>query len=168
MYSRGTQRIKTAGPSAGPSPKSEAPVLSFIYSRGTRPKSQALMLCAVALTGLTGCAGFSSSLPVQSGGLSHEAATITVHNRRFADVRVYVVLNQATYRLGSVESFRTRTFNIPRVIPLPSEIGLLVSAFASDEQYTSPLISVSRGEGIVFTLENTPQFSSIVRRFRSP
>jgi hypothetical protein len=72
-------------------------------------------------------------------------STITVENRNLADINVYVVVNGARYRLGSVQPLRSQALRIPRVISLPSDIEVYASAEASviDERqrFSSPRFS---------------------------
>ena len=139
-------------------------MFTLIPSRSTRSLCCLLMLHAGWLLPVTGCGRTSASFSVQPETVPRPTATITVQNQNLADIGVYVVVNGARFKLGAVESFRSRTFRVPGVIPLPSEIGLFVSALATDERYHSPAITLMPGDALVLTFENAAQFSSILRR----
>ena len=139
-------------------------MFTLIPSRSTRSLCCLLILHAGWLVPVTGCGRASASFSVQPETVTRPSATITVHNQNLADIGVYVVVSGARFKLGAVESFRSRMFRVPRGIQLPSEIGLFVSARATDEHYYSPAITLMPGDEMVFTFENAAQFSSILRR----
>ena len=91
-------------------------------------------------------------------------STITVENRNLADINVYVVVNGARYRLGSVQPLRSQALRIPRVISLPSDIEVYASALSNGQTYQSTSITVNSGDNVTFTFENPAQFSSILRK----
>lgn len=112
-----------------------------------------------------GCAQTLSSFDANSELQKYEStARVTVENRLLRDVGVYAIVGGARYRLGAVETLRTRTFTVPRVISLPSEIELYVAAMADGEDYTTPPILVRRGGSILLNVENPARYSTVLWR----
>jgi hypothetical protein len=107
-------------------------------------KENFLRLLLGAAISRAGCAPVSASFSVSPEAGSMRS-TITVENRNLADINVYVVVNGARYRLGSVQPLRSQALRIPRVISLPSDIEVYASAEASviDERqrFSSPRFS---------------------------
>lgn len=129
------------------------------FSRKRR--SSFIMVFASAM--ISGCA--SSPAPVT--GRFHvpvSAATITVENRRLTDVSVYALVGGTRVRLGVVDSQSSRTFSVPRTIPIPSDIELLATARLDDENYSSLPIAVGPGDSIVFIVEHAMKFSMLLKR----
>ena len=114
---------------------------------------------------LCGCAPSSGVMssdfrPPARGSL----ATITVDNRRLADISVYAMVGETRVRLGAVQTLSNRTFTIPHVIPLPSEIGLYATARSDEDSYATLPIAVRPGDSILFIVENAMKFSMLLRR----
>lgn len=135
-----------------------------IAPRVSRPFAL-LSIVVVASVYTSGCASGSPSFS-GPGRLepSDPAATITVDNRRSTGVAVYTIVGDTRYRLGTVETLRSQTFKVPRVIALPSEMGLYVSSLSDGANYMTPSIGVGAGDSILFTVENATQFSTLLRR----
>ena len=91
-------------------------------------------------------------------------AVITVENRRLTDISVYAVVGGTHVRLGSVETLSSRTFTVPRMIPIPSDIELFATARADDENYSSLPIAVGPGDSILFIVEHAMKFSMLLKR----
>jgi hypothetical protein len=124
-----------------------------------------VLLLALSLVITWGCAtGAGSSIAHLPQTASTRTAAIVVHNRHWGDMNLYVVVGNGRYRLGAVETHHTRSFQVPAVIPLPSDISLFAAAMVDGESYQSPLISVRRGDTIIFTVDYQPQFSSLLKR----
>lgn len=127
--------------------------------------SRAAMMLAVLLSSSWGCAtgGSASHAHIPALTATH-TATIVVHNRNWADMIMYVVIGNGRYRLGAVETFTTRSFRVPGVIPLPAEVSLFAESRVYGETYNSPSVTIRRGDAIVLTMENQAQFSSLLKR----
>jgi len=91
-------------------------------------------------------------------------ATITVDNRRLTDISVYALVGSTHVRLGAVETLSRRTFTVPRMIPIPSDIELFATARADDENYSSLPIAVGPGDSILFIVEHAMKFSMLLKR----
>jgi hypothetical protein len=91
-------------------------------------------------------------------------ATITVENRRLTDISVSALVGGTRIRLGAVDSQSSRTFAVPRMIPIPSDIELLATARLDDENYSSLPIAVGPGDSIVFIVEHAMKFSMLLKR----
>ena len=125
---------------------------------------RAALTVALSLGSSWGCAtgaGPSATHLSQRAGI--RTAAIVVHNLHSADMHLSVVVGGTRYRLGPVETFTSRTFRMPTVIPLPSDVSLAAAAIVGDESYISPSISVRQGDTIIFTVENQPKFSSLLK-----
>lgn len=127
----------------------------------SKPRLVALLALAL-FCGCTASSGLVTSQPrVPAGG---SIATITVDNRHLADVSVYAIFGETRVRLGAVQALSNRTFAIPRVIPLPSDVGVYATARADDDVYASLPIAVRPGDAILCVLENTMKFSMLLKR----
>lgn len=137
------------------------PYMLDLSSRECRSSLVVMFAAAV----LSGCA--SSPAPVTGRfNLPGPAsiATITVDNRRLTDISVYALAGGTRFRLGAVDSQSSRTFTVPRMIPIPSDIELLATARADDENYSSLPIAVGPGDSIVFIVEHAMKFSMLLKR----
>ncbi len=89
--------------------------------------------------------------------------SVQVENGNWLDVRVYAVTESGAYdRLGTVTSFTTRTFQLPRWITAPtSQIQLVAVPIGSTRSYAAQPVLVSVGEVIEWKLTNNLALSSI-------
>ncbi len=133
----------------------------------TNPK---WLLTATMLFGLaTGCAPVATNMrPAVSPSLGELPATVTVDNQQVADMRVYIVVGGAQYRLGLVSALSSATFKIPRVISLSSDVRFVAASLASEDSHSTPAVRDQEGDAIVFTIVQTRTMTNLlVRRSKS-
>ena len=121
---------------------------------------------AISFGTATACASASQNhQPPIVPQLSAPAATVTVHNEQWADMRVYVIDGSAEYRLGTVTAMSSATFKVPKVISSPSELRFFAASLTSDESGSSEPVTVFAGSAVEFTIGQTRVLSSLfVRR----
>ena len=119
-----------------------------------------LMVGAMLAAGFTiGCA---SSNPQLSNDLSFPA-TVTVQNRQWSDLRLYVVEGSSRYSLGAVTALMSATFKLPRAIRTPAELQFLAVPMNGDAQATESIIVVA-GDALVFNVGAHKGYSTLRRR----
>ena len=113
---------------------------------------------------LSACAVNRGTSSLNLEGPSARSAGITVQNGHGADISVYATDGRAHMRLGTVEMFSTRTFILPRAIALPSELRLHIVSRVDGHEFMSPVFVARNGDFFVLNVENSTQFSSLLRR----
>ncbi len=87
---------------------------------------------------------------------------VQVNNRNWLDARVYAVHAGTRYRLGTVSSFETETFVIPRVLqPSIQAVQLLSLPIGSSRGFLSPEIHAEPGDVLSLNLEENLNLSSL-------
>ena len=119
------------------------------------------VLCGVCGALLGGCA---PALVPGAPGLHGATTAITVQNGHCADITVYATIGPARYRLGEVGMFGSRTFSLPRAVNLPADVALYVIARVDGQEFTSPWFLAKRGDRFTLNVENSTQYSSLLRR----
>ena len=120
---------------------------------------------AISFGTATACASTNQNQQAPLGRQLSAAATVTVHNEQWADMRVYVVDGDAEYRLGTISAMSSATFKVPRVISSPSELRFFAASLTSDESRSSEPVTVFAGSAVEFTIGQTRVLSSLfVRR----
>lgn len=126
---------------------------------------KALLLSAVLSFGtVPGCAPAAASARLPIYPSSGPTVTVTVNNRHWTDMRVYIIASSAQHRLGLVSGLSSATFNVPRVIPTPSELRFLAVPLAHGESQSTDAIVVAAGDAVVFTIGHIPASSSLSLR----
>lgn len=83
------------------------------------------------------------------------SATITVANRNWLDVAIFVVRGGQRFRLGTVTSMRTQTFELPETrLPSGSRIQLRVEPIGSSQHLATDLIAVEPGLVVEWDIAN--------------
>ena len=92
--------------------------------------------------------------------------SVQVENGNWLDVRVYAVSESGAYdRLGTVTSFTSRTFELPRwITAATSQIQLVAAPIGSTQTFTTQPVLVSVGDVIEWKLTNNLVLSSILVR----
>jgi len=89
------------------------------------------------------------------------ATLLSVENRHWSNVTVYVLRGGARARIGTVTSMRTETFVIPAVL-VGSVVELrLIADPVGGEPYVSDAVTVGPGERIDFRIANNLVHSSL-------
>jgi hypothetical protein len=87
--------------------------------------------------------------------------SIVVQNRNFLDMRIYVVRNGTPFRVGTVTSFTEQEFDLPRALTgTTDDIQLVARAIGSRTGYVSHPVIFSKGDTVVFQIENAIGLSS--------
>jgi len=128
----------------------------------------AASILAVSL--LAGCslvgAGSPSMADEMSPDRDEDATTVArVSNQSWYNVRVYVVDSGRRQSLGSVPSYRTTTFEMPRdMVRSSGQIQMLADPVGSTEHYRSSPVLVGPGQVVKWTVQNdrSQTYSSIV------
>lgn len=89
---------------------------------------------------------------------------VQVRNNGWRDVRVYAVRQGRRYRLGMVTGLTSATLRIPRHL-LPDSFGvqLLAVPMGAGRGHVSPIVYVTEGERLFWSLESNLNLSSLVR-----
>jgi hypothetical protein len=120
----------------------------------------------VALWSSLGLAGCLVQRPDTDEEKAEDLPTLlSVENRHWSNVTIYVMRGGARARIGTVTSMRTETFVIPAVL-VGSVVDLrLIADPLGGEPYVSDPVIVGPGERIDFRLANILVHSSIsIRR----
>jgi len=92
------------------------------------------------------------------------AVSVTVDNQYREDVRVYLVRGDTPILLGTVGSFRSRTFPVgPALLPRLTDVRLRVRA-ADGVALASPAVMANPGERVTWRLGPRLNLSSIAVR----
>ncbi|HKK07322.1 MAG TPA: hypothetical protein VKA44_00405, partial [Gemmatimonadota bacterium] len=96
----------------------------------------------------------------QSSGVP--AAQIAVKNENNADVTVYVVTTDESYRVGAVTSYDQRLFTLPPRFLLPGQQPRIVAVpLAGSENYASQPLLFGPGDTIVLEVGSWIRQSSV-------
>ncbi|MBI4544809.1 MAG: hypothetical protein HY703_06425 [Gemmatimonadetes bacterium] len=116
----------------------------------------ALLLSGACATGLHDAGG---------RGSPGRETTVSVENRNWADMNVYVVRAGARTRLGMVTSMNRATFAIPQTMTAGGgDIALLADPIGSSATFQTEPILLAPGQHIVWLIENSIQLSSLFVR----
>ncbi len=125
------------------------------------PRSTSLArILAVALT--AGCAsaghGESEGLP---DVIPVELTTwVYVTNNNQLDIRVFAFDNTQSITLGSVPSFTTESFELPRSILGRGQVRIMADPIGEPTAYVTPLINFSPGQDIEVIVQNNLALST--------
>lgn len=90
--------------------------------------------------------------------------SVTVLNRSFHDVRVYLLLDSWRYSLGSVGSQQEGTFRVPSSLLSTDGVRLVADPIGSRDAYVSEWIPAARGDHVEWTLSSNFALSTYVVR----
>jgi hypothetical protein len=128
--------------------------------RFTSGRFESVIVGVMLVTGFaTGCASANTQLSPDSSF----PVMVTVHNRQWSDLRLYVIDGSSRYPLGAVTALMSATFRLPRGIRTPSELHFLAVPMDGDSQATESII-VAPGEALVFNVGSTQGYSTLMRR----
>ena len=124
----------------------------------------------VAVSLLAGCslvgAGSPSMAEEMTPDREENATTVArVSNQSWFNVRVYVADSGRRQSLGSVSSYRTTTFEVPRdMVHSSGQIQMQADPVGSTEYYRSTPVLIGPGQVVKWTVQNDPSqtYSSIV------
>ena len=90
---------------------------------------------------------------------------LIVQNHNWSDVRIYVVHDGVSERVGLVTAAAVGTFILPgRFFASQAGIQLQAYAIAGDQPYTTEVLTLHPGDAITWTLESQLDHSSILIR----
>ena len=93
------------------------------------------------------------------------AVRVQVDNHNSLDMRIYAVSNGRRWRLGTVTSFTSETFQLPSFLTLPTdEVLLVASPIGSRRVYVAHPVLVEPGDVVQFRVENQIVLSSVFVR----
>jgi hypothetical protein len=120
-------------------------------------------IAAIIILGLTACSATTSPELTSPAGPARSAGVI-VNNGHAADIKVFADDGHGRIPLGTVSMFGSRTFVLPRVIALPSELRLCVVARIDGQEFTSPAFLARYGDFFVLNVENSTVYSTLLKR----
>ena len=129
-----------------------------MYRRTARTIAAVALVAAVALP---------TNLFAQSDAtaetIKDSRITVQVENGHWLDVRVYAVEEGGAYdRIGTVTSFSSREFELPRwITSSATRIQLVAVPIGSTQRYAAPSVLVAAGDVIEWKLTNNLALSSI-------
>lgn len=92
---------------------------------------------------------------------NEDGVSIYVENRNFLDMRVYVVRHGTAYRVGTITSFTEQEFKLPRgLVGSTDDVQLVARPIGSRNGYVSQPVIFSKGDTLVFQIENSIGLSS--------
>ena len=90
---------------------------------------------------------------------------VRVENYNFLDMRIYAVSHGKRWRLGTVTSLSTQTFDLPSFLTLPTEeVSLVASPIGSRRAYVAQPVLVDEGDVVEFRIANHLVLSSVFVR----
>ncbi len=89
---------------------------------------------------------------------------VQVLNNNWHDVRVYALRNGQRYRLGTVTGLTSAVLRIPRYLQ-PDLVGvqLLAVPIGARDRHVSPIVYVTEGDRLFWSLESNLDLSFLVR-----
>ena len=109
---------------------------------------------------LAACA--HNSPPAPSSWANAEVGLI-VENHNWSDVRIYLVHDGVSERIGTVTAAKTESFVLAgRYFESMAGIQLQAFAIAGDQPYTTETLTIHPGDIITWTLESRLDHSSIL------
>ena len=94
---------------------------------------------------------------------AREGVTLTVRNDNWADMKLYVVRLGTRYRLGTVNSFQSVTYDLPTHLQADiSELQLLAVPIGGTRSVLSPIVYPSAGDEVVWGLQNNLALSGTI------
>jgi len=131
-----------------------------------RPAALAALLTAVvgAACASAGSAPLSEGVAVDTAAptVASRTAQVAVRNQNTADVTVYVVTTDESYRIGSVTSYNQRLFTLPPRFLAPGlRPRIVVSPLAGTENYASQPLLFGAGDTIVVEVGSWIRQSSV-------
>jgi hypothetical protein len=113
---------------------------------------------------IAACARSKDTPPAPSSWANAEVGLI-VQNHNWSDVRIYVVHDGVSERIGLVTAASVGTFILPgRYFASQGGIRLQAYAIAGDQPYTTETLTLHPGDAITWTLESRLDHSSILIR----
>lgn len=130
--------------------------------RGVRLGGSTIALALLLLAGAQGCVGRHTLQPPARKIDAGDPIELAIDNRHWADVRVYVVHDGSTTRVGMVPASSAVTFPLPRyLIGQSGEIRLIADPVAAFQKLVSDVVVVKPGQQVVWTLDNALAKSTI-------
>ena len=89
---------------------------------------------------------------------------VQVLNNNWSDVRVYALRDGQRYRLGTVTALTSAVLRIPRYLQ-PALVGvqLLAVPIGARDRHVSPIVYVTEGDRLFWSLESNLDLSFLVR-----
>ena len=117
------------------------------------------LLAIVSLTSLpaavTACAHRSAPGDQPAAAARGPAAVLRVINYNSSDVKIHLLRGSMRFRLGMVTSGGSATFDIPPdFLGHMGDVTLVASPIGSSEVYATPLLPISGGDVLQFTVEH--------------
>ena len=117
------------------------------------------LLAIVSLTSLpatvTACAHRSAPGDQPAPAARGPAAVLRVFNYNSSDVKIYLLRGSMRFRLGMVTSAGSATFDIPPdFLGHMGDVTLVASPIGSSEVDATPLLPISGGDVLQFTVDH--------------
>jgi hypothetical protein len=111
------------------------------------------------------CAAHRSTVDPGVSGIRSGASTVSVVNRQWVDIRVYVMTQSGTtYRLGIVPLLGSGRFAVPPTILMPAELTFFAVPLGTDDPTIVGPVTVDVGTRLLLTISATLSGSSVVKR----
>ncbi len=125
-------------------------------------RTSAAILAVSALPLLAGCSLVGAGAPSMAEGASADQeketrpTTAQVSNDSWFNIRVYVLDSGRRDQLGSVPSYESSTFRIPRdIVESSGEIQMLADPVGSSTTYRSSPVLIGPGQVVKWTVQNS-------------
>ncbi len=123
------------------------------------PRMLLRLLAIASLTCLpaavTACAHRSAGTEEPAPTVTTRAAVLRVINYNSSDVKIYLLRGSLRFRLGMVTAGGSATFDIPPdFLGHMGDVTLVASPIGSSEVYATPLLPISGGDVLQFTVEH--------------
>lgn len=131
-------------------------------ANGLVRRSVAFALCVFAAGA---CAKRTRSAAPGVSGIRSGGSTISVVNRQWMDLRIYVTTRTGDgYRLGLVPRLGSGTFALPAQITLPAQLTFMAVPLGIDDPQIVGPIEVGFGSRLLFTLDPKESGPTVVKR----
>jgi hypothetical protein len=131
-------------------------------ANGLARRSVAFALCLFAAGA---CARRTSSADPGVTAIRSGGSTISVVNRQWMDLRIYVTTRTGDgYRLGLVPRLGSGTFALPAQIHLPAQLTFMAVPLGIDDPQIVGPIEVAFGSRLLFTLDPKASGPTVVKR----
>ncbi len=129
-----------------------------------RGPNSLIVLAASLAVAAGGCASRSADQPDEDITVIELPSRVSVTNNNQLDIRVFVFNNTQAIPLGTVSSFTSEVFSLPKAILARGQVRIMADPIGAVTAYVTDLISFGPGQVIEVIVQNNLQMSTYLLR----